>query len=215
MQSEKCNGRGQCKQIPLTKTHQCICENYYEGEACEKRVDFDNTIEKMMSELRKTFNVVNSVPTAVDVFFSIRSLSKKLDVVLQKIKASFAHTNNIVKHSKVIYNVKEIADPYAKLQENKLTFDQFGQRIDVYLQTVTAFELQNRLRKMILGRGTLDKPGNDIYDSYKREYLNHNGAGCSVRYNEDVKSFRDNLAYLDQALGEALLLHQKWLLEGN
>ena len=93
----------------------------------------------------------------------------------QPLKASFAHSNNIVKHSKVIYNVKEIADPYAKLQENKLTFDQFGQRID--LQTVTAFELRNRLRKMIIGRGTLDKPGNDIYNLYKREYLSHNGAG--------------------------------------
>jgi len=58
-------------------------------------VDFDDTIEKMISELRKIFNVLNGVPTAVDVFFSIRSLSKQLDVVLQKIKASFAHTNNI------------------------------------------------------------------------------------------------------------------------
>ena len=37
----------------------------------------------------------------------------------------------------------------------------------------------------------------------------------SVRYNEDIKSFRDNLAYLDQALGEALLLHQRWLLKGK
>jgi len=73
--------------------------------------------------------------------------------------------------------------------------------------------MQNRLKKMILGRGTLDAPGNDIYNSYKREYLSDNGAGCSVRYNEDIKSFRENLAYLDQALGEALLLHQKWLLE--
>ena len=212
-QSDRCNGHGQCKQIPLTKTHQCICEKDYEGEACEKRVDFDDTIEKMMSELRKTFNVVNGVPTAVDVFFSIRSLSKKLDVVLQKIKASFAHTNNIIKHSNVIYNVEDIADLYAKLQENQLTFDQFGQKIDAYLHTVTAFEMQNRLRKMILGRGTLDTPGNDIYNSYKREYFSENGAGCSVKYNEDIKSFRDNLAYLDQALGEALLLHQKWLLE--
>jgi len=94
-----------------------------------------------------------------------------------------------------------------------MSFEQLGERICKYLQTVTAFELQTRFRKMILGRGTLDTPGNDIYNSYERVYLNHNGAGCSVRYNEDTKSFRTNLAYLDQALGEALLLHQKWLLE--
>ena len=210
---EKCSGHGQCKQIPLTKTHQCICEEDYEGEACEKRVDFDDTIQKVMSELRKTFNVVNGVPTAVDVFFSIRSLSEKLDAVLEKIKASFAHTKNIIKHSKVIYNVEDITDLYAKLQKNQLTFDQFGQRIDAYLHTVTAFELQNRLRKMILGKGTLDKPGNDIYNSYKREYFSYNRGGCSAKYNKDIKDFRDNLAYLDHALGEALLMHQKWLLE--
>ena len=213
VQSAKCNGHGQCKQIPLTKTHQCICEKDYEGEACDKRVDFDDTIENMMSELRNTFNVVHGVPTAVDVFFRIRSLSKKLNMALQKIKASFENTNNIIKHSNIIYNIGDIADLYAKLQENQLTFDQFGQGMDAYLHTVTAFELQNRLRKMILGKGILDTPGNDIYNSYKREYHIESGAGCSARYNEDTKSFRDNLAYLDQALGEALLLHQKWLLK--
>ena len=211
--SDKCRGHGQCKQIPFTKTHQCICEKNYEGDSCEKRVDFDDSIDKMMSELRKTFNVVNGVPTAVDVFFSIRSLSQKLDLVLQKIKASFAHTNKIIQHSRIIYKVEDIADLYGKLQKNELTFDQFGQKIDKYLQTVSTFELQNRLKKMILGQGTLDSPGNDIYNSYKREYASHNGGGCSARYNVDIKSFRDNLAYLDQALGEALLLHQKWLLE--
>ena len=109
-----------------------------------------------MSELRKTFNIVNGVPTAVDVFFSIRSLSQKLEVVLQKIKASFAHTNKIIQHSKIIYNVEDIADLYAKLQKNELSFKQFGEKIHKYLQTVTTFELQNRLKKMILGQGTLD-----------------------------------------------------------
>ena len=212
--SDKCSGHGQCKQIPFTKTRQCICEKDFEGESCEKRVDFDDSIEKMMSELRKTFNVVNGVPTAVDVFFSIRSLSQKLGIVLQKIKASFAHTNNIIQHSKVIYNAEDIADLYAKLQNDQLDFDRFGQKIDKYLRTVTtAFQLQNRLKKMILGQGTLDTPGNDIYNSYKREYISRNGGGCSAKYNEDIKTFRDNLAYLDQALGEALLLHQKWLLQ--
>ena len=67
---------------------------------------------------------------------------------------------------------------------------------------------------MILGQGILDSPGKDIYNSYKRDHLNDNGgAGCSAGYNEAVKSFRDQLAYLDQALGEALLLHKKWLME--
>ena len=209
----KCSSHGQCKQLPFTQTHQCICEKDYEGESCEKRLDFDDTIEKLMSQLRKTFNVLNGVPTAVDVFFSIRSLSQKLNIVLQKIRASFAHTNNIIQHSKIIYNVEDIADLYAKLQKNELTFDQFGQKIAKYLNTVSTFELQNRLKKMILGQGTLDTPGNDIYNSYKREYLSHNGGGCSARYNDDIKSLRNSLAYLDQALGEALLLHKKWLLE--
>ena len=67
---------------------------------------------------------------------------------------------------------------------------------------------------MILGQGILDSPGKDIYNSYKRDYFNDNGgAGCSAGYNEAVKSFRDKLAYLDQALGEALLLHKKWLMK--
>ena len=211
--SGSCSSHGQCKQVPFTKTRQCICEKNYEGESCEKRVDFDDTIEKLIAELRKTFKVVNYVPTTVDVFFSIRSLSKKLNDVLQKVKTSFAHTNNIIKHSQIIYSVEDIADLYGKLQKNEMTFDQFGRKINKYLQTVSAYKLQNRLKKMILGQGTLDTPGNDIYNSYKREYLSHNGGGCSAKYNEDIKSFRDSLAYLDQALGEALLLHQKWLFE--
>ena len=105
-----------------------------------------------MAELRKTFKVVNYVPTPVDVFFSVRSLSKKLNVVLQKIKASFAYTNNIIKHSQIIYNVEDIADLYAKLQKNEMTFDQFGRKIDKYLQTVSTYKLQNRSKKMILSQ---------------------------------------------------------------
>ena len=206
--ADKCSGHGQCKQIPFTKTHLCICERDYEGASCDKRLDFDDTIENLMSELRKTFNVVNGVPTAVDVLFSIRSLSQKLEVVLHKIKTSFALANKIIQHSKIIYNVEDIADLYAKLQKNELSFNQFGEKIHKYLQTVTTFELQNRLKKMILGQGTLDTPGNDIYNSYKREYLSHNGGGCSARFNEDIRNFRDNLANLDEALGEALLLHK-------
>ena len=210
---DKCSEHGLCKQIPSTTTHQCICHKQYGGDSCQNRVDFDDTIEKKISELRKTFNVVNGVPTAVDVFFSIRDLSQKLDVVLQKIRASFTYTNQIIQHSGIIYHVEDIADLYGKLQKDELTFTQFGDKIDEYLKTVTAFELQNRLRKMILGEGTLDTPGNDIYNSYKREYLSQNGDGCSATYNQDIKGFRDNLAYLDQTLGEALLQHQKWLLE--
>ena len=168
----------------------------------------------MLSGLRKTLNIQNGLPTAVNVFFSIRSLSQSLKVALQKIKDSFAHTNNIIQSSQIISKVETIAELYGKLQKNELTFDKFGQHIDDYLRTVTtAYEAQNGLERMILGQGILQTPGNDIYNSYKREYLSNNGGGCSARYNKDIKSFRDNLAYLDQALGEALLLHQKWLLE--
>ena len=204
-----CRGHGQCKQIPSTVTHQCICEKNYEGESCEKRVDFDDSFENVISELRSTFNEFNGVPTAVDVFFSMRSLSKKLSVVLQKVKDSFSHTNNICQHSQIIYNVEDIADLYGKLQKNERTFYQFGQIMNSYLETVTAYQLQNRLKKMIPGQGALDAPGNDIYNSYKRQYVSDNGGGCSARYYEDIKSFRKSLAYLDQALAEALLLHQK------
>jgi hypothetical protein len=211
--SEQCGGQGQCMGIPFTRTHQCICNSHYEGESCEKRIDFDDTITNLMAELRRTFNVVNGVPTAVDVFFSIKSLADKLDLVLQKIRASFAHTNNIIQHSKIIYNAEDIADLYAKLQKDELSFDQFGNKIHSYLRTVTQFELQNRLKKMILGQGMLDTPGNDIYNSYKREYASLNGGVCSSTYNADIKALRDNLAYLDEALGEAFLLHQKWLYE--
>ena len=211
--SGTCNGHGLCKQIPSTKTHQCICEKQYGGESCENRVEFDDTIEKKISELRETFNVVNGVPTAVDVFFAVRSLSQRLDVVLQKIRASFAYTNQIIQHSGIIYNVEDIADLYGKLQKNELTFTRFGDKVDKYLKTVTSFELENRLRKMILGLGALDTPGNDIYNTYKSEYLSQNGGGCSATYNQDIKGFRDDLTYLDQALGEVLLQHQNWLLQ--
>jgi hypothetical protein len=84
----------------------------------------------------------------------------------------------------------------------------------MYLKTVTTeFVLQNRLKKMILGQGTLDTPGRDIYNTFKREYASQYGGGCSAQYNTDIRNFQDNLAYLDQAVGEALLLHQKWLME--
>ena len=46
--ADKCSGHGQCKQIPFTKTHQCICERDYEGASCDKRLDFDDTIENLM-----------------------------------------------------------------------------------------------------------------------------------------------------------------------
>ena len=201
--------------IPFTQTHQCICRPYFEGESCEVPADFNDDIERMLADLRRSFNIMNGVPTAVDVFFSVRSLSRNLDEVVKKIQDSKGYTNKIVQHSQVIYNIEDIVDLYAKLQTNDVTFNQFGQDVNRYLQTITtSFQLRNRLKKMILGQGILDSPGKDIYNSYKRDYFNDNGgAGCSAGYNKAVKSFRDKLAYLDQALGEALLLHKKWLME--
>lgn len=213
--SDKCQRHGHCAVIPFTQTHQCICRPYFEGESCEVPTDFNDDIERMLADLRRSFNIMNGVPTAVDVFFSVRSLSRNLDEVVKKIQDSKGYTNKIVQHSQVIYNIEDIVDLYAKLQTNDVTFNQFGQDVNRYLQTITtSFQLRNRLKKMILGQGILDSPGKDIYNSYKRDYFNDNGgAGCSARYNEAVKSFRDKLAYLDQALGEALLLHKKWLME--
>ena len=52
----------------------------------------------------------------------------------------------------------------------------------------------------------------DIYNSYKQDYFSDNGGGFSAIYNDEIKSFRDNLAYLDQALGETLLLHKKMII---
>ena len=213
--SDKCQRHGHCAVIPFTQTHQCICRPYFEGESCEVPTDFNDDIERMLADLRRSFNIMNGVPTAVDVFFSVRSLSRNLDEVVKKIQDSKGYTNKIVQHSQVIYNIEDIVDLYAKLQTNDVTFSQFGQDVNRYLQTITtSFQLRNRLKKMILGQGILDSPGKDIYNSYKRDYFNDNGgAGCSAGYNEAVKSFRDKLAYLDQALGEALLLHKKWLME--
>ena len=213
--SDKCQGHGHCVVIPFTQTHQCICRPYFEGESCEVPADFNDDIERMLADLRRSFNIMNGVPTAVDVFFSVRSLSRNLDEVVKKIQDSKGYTNKIVQHSQVIYNIEDIVDLYAKLQTNDVTFNQFGQDVNRYLQTITtSFQLRNRLKKMILGQGILDSPGKDIYNSYKRDYFNDNGgASCSAGYNEAVKSFRDKLAYLDQALGEALLLHKKWLME--
>ena len=120
-----------------------------------------------MSDLRHTFNVLNGVPTAVDVFFSVRSLSKNLDVVMKKIQDSKGYTNKIVQHSQVIYNIEDIVDLYSKLQNNNLIFEQFGQSVDKYLRTITTtLKLKNRLKKMILGQGILDNPGRDIFNSY-------------------------------------------------
>ena len=82
--------------------------------------------------------MAHSVPTAVDVFFSVRSLSRNLDAVLKKIKDSMDRTNKIVKHSQVTYNIKDIVDMYAKMPRNQMSFDEFGQGIDAYINTVTA-----------------------------------------------------------------------------
>ena len=128
--ADKCSGQGQCKQIPFTKTHQCICEKNYEGESCEKRVDFDDSIEKLLSYLRRTFRVINGVPTTVDMYFSVRSLSQNLDIVMKKVQDSKGYTNKIVQHSQVIYDIEDRVDLYAKLQNNIVTFDQFGQDVD-------------------------------------------------------------------------------------
>lgn len=209
---DKCNSNGECKGIPFTSFHQCICYEFFEGENCERRITVDDLIERYMSELRHEFGVVNGVPTAVDVFYSIRDLSKKLGSVLEKIKSSFSHTQNIVKHSDIINRAHSIVDLYGKLQNGEILFEQFGEMIDTYLKSVTtSFELENRLKKMILGKGLLDTPGNDIYNTYKQEYIALKANGCSASYNTDVANFRNSLAYLDQAVGEALLLHLKWL----
>ena len=210
-----CARHGKCKQIPFTLIYGCICdENYYGFKllSCDQRVDMDNTTEELMCQLREKVNITNGVPTIVDVFFSVEALSKKFEEILKKMHTSFAHTNMLINYSALIYHVEDLADLYAQLQKNELTFDQFGRMIDRYLHTVTGFELQNRMHNMILAEGLLDTKGKDIFVTVKRQYVSENGGGCSAKYNEDIKTFRDHLSFLDQVLGEALLLHQKWLL---
>ena len=108
---------------------------------------------------------------------------------MKKIQDSKGYTNKIVQHSQVIYNIEDIVDLYSKLQNDNLTFEKLGQGVDKYLRTITTtFKLKNRLKNMILGQGILNSPGRDIFNSYKRDYSSETGAGCSVRYDEDIKS---------------------------
>ncbi|XP_067861397.1 SE-cephalotoxin-like [Heptranchias perlo] len=212
-QPQVCNGHGQCYPVPDTNQFMCICHAMYAGETCEREIVFNNVILKHLATLRTEFMAVNGIPSVVDIYFELQN---GLKTGLKNINDAITHTQTLVKHSEILYKASYILHLFIDLRQGRKNFDTFGKLLENFLQFNSENYILFRLRGILLGEGIADLKGEDFFNTFKRNYVSKYNNACTQAYSTAVNNLKTNLAYLDEAVGEALLTYKKWGIEkGN
>ncbi|XP_078090757.1 SE-cephalotoxin-like [Mustelus asterias] len=211
-QPQACNEHGSCHSIPDTNQYMCICHPMYEGETCEERIVSNNEISKHLATLRKEFMAVNGVPTVVDIYFELQN---GLKTSLNNIKDAITHTQSLVKHSEILYQASYIAQLFIDLTQGKKSLATFGQLMEKFFKDHSEHYILFRLKGIILGDGIADIKGEDFFNSFKKDYVSKYNNACTQPYSTAVNKLKSNLVYLDEAIGEALLMFRQWKIENG
>ncbi|XP_059510451.1 SE-cephalotoxin-like [Stegostoma tigrinum] len=207
---EACNNHGSCFSVPDTSQFVCICYPMYEGKTCDKRIVSNYDILSHLTTLRKEFMVANGVPTIVDVYFELQN---GLKASLNEIKDALQYTQNLVKHSEILYQASYIVKLYLDLKQGKVSLVIFGELLEKFLQINSVHYITFRLKGIILGEGIADVKGEDIFNVFKKSYVSKFKNACTKTYSTVVNNLKTNLVYLDEAIGEALLMFKQWQIQ--
>ncbi|XP_043921898.1 SE-cephalotoxin-like [Protopterus annectens] len=212
--SEICNEHGTCKFLTGTN-YVCICEDEYDGKNCEEKIQLNDEFVKYLAVLRKMFQIATGVPTVVDVFFEVRNMGNNIETILNSVKDQLFYTQNLVKHSEILYQVSYVAGLYKDLMSGNITMDSFGQQMEAFMKEKSGGYLLARLKGLLLGDGIADVKGKDFFNTFKSNYLAQYNNACSYKYSTDITVLLKSLASLDQAFVEALLVHKQWKIQNN
>eukprot|EP00062_Callorhinchus_milii_P022809 gi/632980979/ref/XP_007907337.1/ PREDICTED: SE-cephalotoxin-like [Callorhinchus milii] len=209
-----CNGHGGCNLIPHTNQFMCICHPMYEGETCEKEITLNNEILSHLSTLRSEFMAANGIPTAVDIYFELQNVAKGLQATMGNIVDAITHTQSLVKHSEILYETSYIAELYTDLQQGNKSFNTFGELMEEFLAINSEYYILYRLKGILLGEGIGDlEEGDDFFNTFKKNYVSNHNNPCSKMYATDVGNLKKKLVFLDEAIGEALLMYKQWSID--
>ncbi|XP_067915492.1 SE-cephalotoxin-like [Heterodontus francisci] len=209
-QWQACSGHGSCFSVPGTNQFMCICRPLYEGKICGKKIISNNRILNHMTTLRTEFMTANGVPTVVDIYFE---LQHGLKTSLNNLKDAVSHTQALVKHSDILYKASYIVQLFLDLRQGKINLDTFAEMLETFLKVNSENYIIFRLRGILLSDGIADVEGEDFFNTFKKSYASKYTNACTQTYFNVVNNLKTNLAYLDEAVGEAFLMLKHWRIE--
>ena len=207
--SNMCNSHGICKHIPSTRNALCLCNEYYEGDKCEKFINpaTGNKIIEMLSSLRLEFAQFSGLPTVIDVYLSIQEIPKQLELMRQRLTSSIKFSQILTLFGQDFTDAEYILVTYKTFQTGLIDEQTFSDR----LSKLNMHRIQNGIKSAILGSSFL--LSGDFMTVYKKSIIAEEGDNfaCTSQYSKLVSLLRNNLVLIDQSLSEVKL----WNSYGN
>lgn len=206
-----CHGQGDCKHIPFTPNHMCICYPYHDGDDCSsyQTLEIMSNITNITAELRVNFGNYNGIPDVIDVYFEVLDLANQLYLMQRDIQESIKFNRLISLYGSVFTDGEFIAISYNKLLSGEISEENFAE----FIQDRDFPFIFNGLEILILGKGSL--LSQDLLTSMKRVLLAENGPefACTTTYADSISRLMTNLATFDQVITEAYIRLNKWKME--
>ena len=198
-----CNNNGICKHIPNTRHILCLCNEFYEGDECQKFVSpaAGNKIIEMLSSLRLEFAHFSGLPTVIDVYFSIQEIPQQIELMRQRLSASIKFSRILALYGQDFRDAEYISRSYKTFLSGLINEETFSNR----LSRRDTHRTQSGIKSAILGQSFLN--AEDFMTVYKKSILADEGANfaCTEKFSKLVNALRKNLVLIDQTLTEARL----------
>ena len=204
--ADACSGHGQCRHIPFTSQHMCLCDKPYVGENCQDHINttWADIFFDFLAEMRQNnWNILNQgVPTTVDVYFELMAIPSRLKLASDRIIDEIHHSRCLLLYADDIKSATYIAIYYTKMMSNNITDDHFKTLMDK-----ENFEkVVSHVNRYILGE--LPYCPYDMLTSFKKTLSNDVGS-CTEAYSRRVTDMIRYILAEDELISEAWLWYEK------
>ena len=191
-----CSYHGTCHHIPYTQRKYCICDNFYDGDSCERHEPAAmKKFDSLIAIMRLNYLKLRGVPTVIDVFYHLLRLSDTIADITKTIIDSIKYNNQLSVYGETFLDAEYIAECYSDLISDRIDDRLFAYR----LRHKNMHNVQFNMEKAILGISLLVDI--DLLTAFKKMA----SGKCSDDYNTRLDSLRDGLLKLDESVSEARL----------
>ena len=201
-----CNNHGECRVVPYTDQFQCFCQADYEGEKCDKKIEINQDIIKLVSDLQLGYKNAFNAPSLVNVMIQGENLAKKLKRMMQRIDNQFELTQILVKYIRDLQKLDYILKLGFNYSRKRISVDAFSRRMKKFLSLNPINFIFEQLSNAILAEGFTDTKGRDFFNTFKR-MIASNREACSKIYGNEATVLFNRLSRIDITAAEAILAY--------
>ncbi|KAK4295722.1 hypothetical protein Pmani_031733 [Petrolisthes manimaculis] len=199
-----CSGQGKCYHVPDSSSHMCVCYTNYEGENCETYNDpvSSQAIEDMVASFRLSYANFIGLPTVIDVYLAIDTITDILRDMQSNILSSIDYANLVSLYGDSFREAEFITEKYKELKSGVMETDEYK----TSLEGINYYYVINGIESAIMGTGLL--VNKDFMSIYKRSLSAQYGDNlitCSEEYYTLLNNMMNNLVTLDQVTVEAMV----------